>query len=473
MRFRYKITLCISCLLAVFYGIGGTMLISGSFRSALEQEKTNAKQSYQTILNTLQLVNGIDSWNDEKVISDILERLSLQGSASWAALCLKDGTEILYKEGNVLQYLNGDQPEVSADMQSGTAVLSGFQDPSGRHYLRINGVLIVGEQHMTLAAAYDITPIYAGRETQEKVYKRVYLVMQIACLILVWLIAYILTRPLSKLSNATKRLAAGDLSYRANVHTRDEFGILAKNFNHMAEQIETGMKQMQDTMEAKEQFMGGFAHELKTPMTSIIGYADLIRRQTLSPVEEAEAANYIYTEGKRLERLSFKMLDIFSMEKTGIQLVEGNPGQIVEDMVRHIAPVYQKNQIEVSCECQQGSCLLEPDLFRSLLLNLMDNSRKAMPQGGRIQVFLTMLVDGCCLTVSDNGSGVSEEALRHLTEAFYREDKARSRKMGGAGLGLTLCDRIVELHQGELQFQRVEPHGFEVTAYMHGGRKEE
>ena len=80
MRFRYKITLCISCLLAVFYGIGGTMLISGSFRSALEQEKTNAKQSYQTILNTLQLVNGIDSWNDEKVISDILERLSLQGS---------------------------------------------------------------------------------------------------------------------------------------------------------------------------------------------------------------------------------------------------------------------------------------------------------------------------------------------------------------------------------------------------------
>ena len=96
-----------------------------------------------------------------------------------------------------------------------------------------------------------------------------------------------------------------------------------------------------------------------------------------------------------------------------------------------------------------------------------------MPQGGRIQVFLTMLADGCCLTVSDNGSGVSEEALRHLTEAFYREDKARSRKMGGAGLGLTLCDRIVELHQGELQFQRVEPHGFEVTAYMHGGRKEE
>ena len=383
MRFRYKITLCISCLLAVFYGIGGTVLISGSFRSALEQEKTNAKQSYQTILNTLQLVNGIDSWNDEKVISDILERLSRQGNASWSALCLKDGTEILYKEGKVLQYLNGDQPEDSADMKSGTAELSGFQDSSGRHYLRINGVLVVGEQHMTLAAAYDITSIYTGRETQEKVYKRVYLVMQIVCLILVWLIAYILTRPLSKLSNATKQLAAGDLSYRANVQTRDEFGILAKNFNHMAEQIETGMEQMQDTMEANEQFMGGFAHELKTPMTSIIGYADLLRRQTLSPEEGAEAANYIYTEGKRLERLSFKMLDIFSMEKTGIQLVEANPGMLVEDMVKHMIPVYRENHIDVSCECQQGSCLLEPDLFRSLLLNLMDNSRKAMPEGGR------------------------------------------------------------------------------------------
>ena len=93
-----------------------------------------------------------------------------------------------------------------------------------------------------------------------------------------------------------------------------------------------------------------------------------------------------------------------------------------------------------------------------------------MPKGGIIEIYVTMLPDGCKICVTDNGSGIPEEALAHLTEAFYRVDKARSRAQGGAGLGLTLCAKIVELHGGTLRFASKLGVGTRVTAELRGGR---
>ena len=163
-------------------------------------------------------------------------------------------------------------------------------------------------------------------------------------------------------------------------------------------------------------------------MTSILGYADLLRRGTLSPEEQASAADYIFSEGKRLERLSLKLLDLY--------------------LAQH----------------------QQPALFRSLLLNLVDNSRKALEKGGRIALTCTMTETGCRLTVEDNGRGMPPEVLAHLTEAFYRVDKSRARAQGGAGLGLALCERIAVLHGGAIHFASTPGQGTTVTVSLEGGR---
>ncbi len=124
----------------------------------------------------------------------------------------------------------------------------------------------------------------------------------------------------------------------------------------------------------------------------------------------------------------------------------------------------------MSCDCQKGTCYLEPDLVWSLLLNLADNAQKAMPQGGHIHLRLQMLPDGCRIYVFDNGQGIPETALAHLTEAFYRADKARSREQGGFGLGLALCQEIVALHNGQLKFTNRPEGGACVIAELRGGR---
>lgn len=173
-------------------------------------------------------------------------------------------------------------------------------------------------------------------------------------------------------------------------------------------------------------------------MTSIIGYADLLRAHNMSEEEQRDAAHYIFNEGRRLEGLSLKLLDLLVTKKRDFTLEPGSPKRIIEDAVRLIAPSLYRQGIRLRIRCDDAMCLLEPDLIKSLILNLIDNARKALENGGAILVESFAAENGCVIRVTDNGRGIPEEALSKLTEAFYRVDKSRSRAQGGAGLGLSL-----------------------------------
>ena len=113
--------------------------------------------------------------------------------------------------------------------------------------------------------------------------------------------------------------------------------------------------------------------------------------------------------------------------------------------------------------------MLEPDLVKSLLVNLLDNARKSMDGGGNIYVVSEMLPDGCRIRVLDTGRGIPQEEIAHITEAFYRVDKSRSRAQGGVGLGLSLCSEIVQLHNGTMSFASRVGNGTCVTVELKGG----
>lgn len=245
---------------------------------------------------------------------------------------------------------------------------------------------------------------------------------------------------------------------------------MAKQLKVDSEQRERYIEQLRLSVERQERFVGSFAHEMKTPMTSLIGYADLIRSGTLTQEEQSEAADYLYSEGKRLESLSRKLLELLVIRQQGLPLIPVRPGALVEQLARQLEPIYRRKDIQLSWDCEEGLCLIEPDLVWSLLLNLADNAQKAMEGGGTLQFMLKMLDDGCLIRVLDSGRGIPPQALEHLTEAFYRVDKARSRKQGGFGLGLTLCQEIVAVHNGSMKFENRPEGGACVTVELRGGR---
>lgn len=452
-------------LMALFFGAGGSALISITFHTSLQQEKKTAQESYRMILNTLQIVNSMDEWTDEKDISKILEQLSAQ-DAFGAALQLHSETGIIYSKGTVALHLK----DLSGKIDTSHLACTIFSAPDSRYYLQLSGAFFVGKEIYYLEAAYDISSIYEARTQQQELFQQIFIILIAACACFSYILAFFLTRPLARLSKASREIACGNYDYRSRIKSSDEVGAVSRDFDLMADHLQNSIEQLQHAMERQNLFIGNFTHELKTPMTSIIGYADLLRSQTLSKEDEVDAANYIFSEGRRLERLSLKLLDIFVSEHESFTLTKACAADIITSLVNHLKPVLAKEQITLECDCEDGYCMLDTDFFGSLLVNLIENARKALANGGSIAVRLAMTADGCTVTVTDNGSGIPATALAHITEAFYRVDKSRSRAQSGAGLGLTLCAEIAKMHHGTISFESKEQCGTTVTVNLKGGR---
>ena len=458
MRFRLKITVCMIWLLSLSFGIGGSLMLSSSFNSAMEQEKDAAESSYSFLIKTVQMVNGISALPNRSDIAEVIKQLDDEGIIGFSSVWVYADDEIIY--------YSGDLEPKELDGVNGISVKT-LDD--GKSYYKLSGAIETEADTLHLTAFWDISSVYDMRHEQYKTYMIVFAATIAVGAVLSYLMARLITKPLDRLTNATKKLAAGELSYRCGMKTGDELGQLSRDFDAMASKLEENMEQMQDTVHRQEEFMGSFAHELKTPMTSIIGYADLLRGQSLNASERMDAANYIFSEGKRLESLSLKLLDIMVLKNTKLDLKSTSPAQLIESVVQYLRPSYEKQGITISCSCSSGQCLLEPDLVKSLIVNLVDNAHKALDNGGHIDISSKMLSDGCSITVKDNGPGIPPEAIAHLTEAFYRVDKSRSRAQGGAGLGLSLCDDIARLHNGSIRFESSAGKGTGVTVELHGG----
>jgi len=463
-------------MLALAFGIGGSVLISASIGSALTQVQENAASSHRLILFTLSAVSeAVQAGHDvqyEELVS-ALTRLDAQGGHNWISLRLSDADGVIFvsREAGALSNLaasaeNG-YPSYGETLISNVSVdqfaMLTFRNYEGDYLLQIGGQFEFAGRTMYLESVYDLNPVFESRQEQQAIYRRLFLILIILGAALSFLFSFWLTSPLRRLSRVTRTIASGDLSCRAALRGSDELGVLAADFNKMTDKLEHNINEMKDTMRRQEEFMGGFAHELKTPLTSIIGYADLLRGHTLSDKDKQDAANYIFMEGRRLEVLSLKLLDLIVLKKRDFNFLPMSISHIVQDAVRLVRPVLQKRNTILTHDCDDTICKIEPDLFMSLLLNLIDNARKAIDDGGKISISTKTVDEVCQLMITDNGRGIPEEELHKIKDAFYRVDKSRSRSQGGVGLGLRLCDEIAALHGGEIFFESELEKGTTVT----------
>jgi len=476
MKFGSKMVIAFTVMLALAFGIGGSVLISASTGSALGQVQEASASSHRLILFTLAAVSEA-SGRQEAEYEDLvnaLTRLDAQGGHNWISLRLSHNDEIIFvsREASILMANNIDglstyQSDFSNDLIGAAnhdqfAMIT-FRNNEGAYFLQIAGQFDFGGRTLLLESLYDLSPVFEGRHIQQIIYRQLFAVLVVLGAALSWLLSFWMTSPLRRLSRVTRTIASGDLSCRASSINSDEIGILATDFNKMTDKLENNINEMKDTMRRQEEFMGAFAHELKTPLTSIIGYADLLRGHSLANEDKRDAVNYIFTEGRRLEVLSLKLLDLIVLKKRDFTFLPIRISQILEDAVTPVQPALKKRNVTLSFKCDECTCMIEPDLFMSLLLNLIDNARKAMDEGGEINILSQAVGENCEIKISDNGRGIPEEELHKIKDAFYRVDKSRSRAQGSVGLGLRLCDEIVTLHDGEISFESEPGVGTTVT----------
>ena len=469
MSFRLRIVLMTTLLISLLFSVGGTMLIHTSFQNSLEKEEEALVNANEMILRMVQYVGQDENWISEEKLISIIANLYQQDATH--IIRLQHNGDTIYSCQNGVSVM--DALNQLSKLEENYIHITYFVSASQENYVQSTMQFSIHQKTYYLDIARSLTGIYQTRKEQTQMFQSVFLLLSVVGIFLTWGLSTFITRHLRKLTKATKEIARGNLAYRANIKSHDEVGGLGDAFDQMAETLEENITLLKEAAKQKEMFMGAFTHELKTPMTSIIGYADLLRTQKLSKKDQIEALNYIFTEGKRLENLSLKMLDLFVADKKELDLKWCSPAKIVAYIVRHLGNVFQESNIQMEVCAEEGNCLLEPDLFQTLLINLLDNARKAMEQGGKITIRVKLTETGCVLAVKDEGKGIPQESLKHLTEAFYRVDKARARSKGSAGLGLALCEKIAELHYGKMVFESEEGVGTEVFVYLNGGLQNE
>jgi len=250
-------------------------------------------------------------------------------------------------------------------------------------------------------------------------------------------------------------------------HTERDVSELRMNRARIRE-LEAAISNLEDVANRREEFIASFAHELKTPLTAIIGYADMIRSKEMSPKSRFTAAGYIFSEGKRLEALSLKLMDIIVAGKQGFDKKQFEVGYFIRSIAAVTVPSLSNDGITLDMRWEPGEIKVEPDLFKTLMINLVDNARKASKKNDIIELFGKAEPDGYSLYVRDHGRGMKKEELSKITEPFYMIDKSRSRAQNGAGLGLALCQRIAELHDTALQYESEPGKGTTVRIFLKG-----
>lgn len=314
--------------------------------------------------------------------------------------------------------------------------------------------LNVGENTYYLALYSDFTSLYKQCNSFWNNYRIVAISVYIISGFLLFALTKRIVRPLNQLTKTADEIALGNYGKKAVINSSDyEIANLSRSFNLMSSAIEQKIIEIKEESEKRNLFVADFTHELKTPMTSIIGYSQMLNSYQLDDSERKEAVEAIHHEATRLEKLSLQLLDLYVFQNENIELESLDLFEIGEQLKASLKYLSEKYGVSFIVNFHKKFVYANSALLLSLLYNLADNAFKASKPQTCIEIYSQSQNDAVRISVKDKGRGIAKENIKFVTEPFFREDKSRSRKYGGAGLGLSLCKEIVSLHGSRLHFE--------------------
>jgi two-component system OmpR family sensor kinase len=260
--------------------------------------------------------------------------------------------------------------------------------------------------------------------------------------------------PLNKMVKTVERTDAGNLDERFPASQGQlEIDRLANSFNGMLERLETSFDAEREAKEQMRRFIADASHELRTPLTSIHGFLEVLLRGAADKPEQLHAAmNSMHGESTRMKKLVEDLLTLAKLDRAPqLQMTEVQLDQLILEMEPHLRMLAGERSVRFDLTAGIGG-VCDSDKIKQVILNLFQNAvQHTDADDGEIAVILTAVGSQAELKIRDNGPGISEDHLPHLFERFYRSDSSRTRKHGGAGLGLAISQSIVEAHGGKIE----------------------
>lgn len=420
---RKRIALCMVALVLTLLGPGMALVVSRSFALTMERERARALGEEAAIARALTLETA--EGNVGRSTASTLQ--TRYGSNELTIYLLQNGETItggaLPTAQKLPELLNTETRATLLDGESERLLIAHALDGK-----------------ITLLTALDVSPVYALRRELLRGAAALGLIgLALAGALAIW-ISGVLTRPLSQLADAAAKLADGDYAAPLPATKNDEMNALIRAFSRMSAAIDERETALRTQAEERQALIDALAHEMRTPLTAILGGARLLQQSRLSGSQQSELLDTMAREASRLSTMDERLLLLTRLDHEAPAFAPFDS----QAMAREALSVYDGVRLEGDGAVFVG----ERELTILLLRNLVVNAQRA---GGKEAVRVTLHPDG--FDVTDYGCGMTKEQIARAFEPFYKADKARTRSAGGAGLGLPLCRKIARLHHGELRME--------------------
>ncbi|MBQ9943363.1 MAG: HAMP domain-containing histidine kinase [Clostridia bacterium] len=333
------------------------------------------------------------------------------------------------------QVIQGQEIVVQTDSASGPlfTVIVPIQQSGPRDGYTVSGLVLIQTAAQTVHASYrDLVWQVAVAA----------IALSLAALIIVFIFTRRVTRPLTAMEKAANSMASGDFTARAPEEGTREMLSLASSFNQMADKLAT-------QEQSRREFVANVSHELRSPITSIQGFAQGILDGTIPKGEQEKYLSIITDETHRLSKLIHSLLSLSRIEneETPLHCTSFDINERIRLAIIARMNELEEKELEIETEFASDPCFVhaDADQIQQVLINLLDNAVKFTPKGGRIRFSSRLESNTLFLCIQDDGQGILPEDAPHIFDRFYKADKAHTAGKG-TGLGLAICRRIMERH---------------------------
>ena len=459
MKLWGKIYIITLALFILLINVGFFTVFNMTYDKDMNTEKTIAKSSYEMIVSSL--TKSMKTMYEDNRLEDktikalvtlteqyyISQGITLMVYTDDGFIYSKDNREMdkkLFKDGKILltKVVENEIPVIY--------ITESIDDFNNKYYICFRKPL--GD----LKNTWD--------ELQEK-----YMLMSLGCsgvlAILLFIVLHRLMRPIEELSKAVAKVKQEgyDTPSRVKVKGHDDIARLGQNFNDMSDIIADNIKKIRLENEKKQQFVDNFAHELKSPLTSIYGFAEYVSMARVPDEEKEECMRFIMDESNRMLEMAYNLMDLSEIRNKEVNKDYFDAKIFRTKLENILKDRLSKKNVTLNLDVNVSKIYGNEGLIESLVSNIIANGINASKENGKIDVTICKEDNKTKFVIRDYGCGMSEEELQHIFEPFYRADKARSRKNGSTGLGLSVCKQIVEAHEGSIVYESEKGKGTKVT----------
>lgn len=431
----------------------GIVMTENTYKSLLRKEIERGLEEESNLHSTLTLY----LLNNKKMAKEKIELKSY--SQSMVDLFETDNNylEIFDEEMNLLAsngikawFLPRQELEAALKGQKNFILR---RDEEGKHFLFVTNIIEIDGEKIILSLIKDITHIDQQRKEQYLFFSRIGIIGLFFVAFITWGMSKMVMRPVEVLSHTAQNIAAGNYQERAPVTRRDEVGLLAEQFNMMASEIEQKINQLKEESHRQQEFIDNLTHELRTPLTSIIGYAEFLQKVNYDAQLFNKSLSYIHSEGSRMLKLSNTLRDLILLREKALLLEEQEILPLLVEVKNIMQVKGAEKDISIVIQGEKVRLKVDKDLIKTVLINLVDNAINASSPKSQVTIGVAKEERKIKIYIQDQGKGMEKEEIVKIKEPFYRIEKSRSRRDGGIGLGLAICNQIVEGHGAFLDIE--------------------